>query len=359
MGLDKRTLLIVSDAWHPQVNGVVRSLNRMADMGDDFGFKTVVMHPAQFKTIALPSYREIRLSVSRYRTICRHIEAIGPDCVHIATEGSLGWRARAWCKANKHTFTTSYHTQFPDYIAARVPVRRKWIYSILRKFHGSGSACLVPTQNVQNELEARGFLNVVRWCRGVDAKQFRPNSDLRPSLKPDSKNVSTDPRLLYVGRLAVEKNIEAFLKLNIAGEKIIVGDGPARVALERNYPEATFLGKLEGKALADIYSSCEVFVFPSLTDTFGIVLLEALASGVPVAAFPVTGPIDVVGPTVQQGDVFGHEIAALDDDLAVAITNALRLSPEKCRAFAKTQSWEASAAQFYGHIRRVNSQGFQ
>lgn len=345
---DQRTLLIVSDAWHPQVNGVVRSLNRMVDMGSGFGFETRVMHPAQFKTVALPSYPEIRLSISRFKTVAKKIEDIAPDCIHIATEGSLGWQARRWCNANHQTFTTSYHTQFPDYIAARLPVRPGWIYPILRKFHGSGSACLVPTQNVQNELEAKGFKNVVRWSRGVDAKQFKPN--------PDLKNTSSVPRLLYVGRLAVEKNVEAFLQLDVSGEKVIVGDGPAKAALARKYPQATFLGQLEGQALADIYASCDVFVFPSRTDTFGIVLLEALACGVPVAAFPVTGPVDVVGPNVQQGGVRGDEVAILGDNLAVAIEKALTLSSSKCRAFAEAQSWEASAAQFYGHIRSVNSE---
>lgn len=344
---DKLKLLIVSDAWHPQVNGVVRSLNRMVDMGGTFGFRVCVMHPGLFKTVALPSYSEIRLSVSRSKTIYNKIDGIAPHCIHIATEGSLGWQARRWCIAHNRAFTTSYHTQFPDYIAARLPVRPGWIYSLLRKFHGSGDACLVPTQNVQNELESKGFENVVRWSRGVDANQFQPN--------PTLKNTSTVPRLLYVGRLAVEKNVEAFLKLDVPGEKIVVGDGPAKSALERQFPNAKFLGKLEGQALADIYASCDVFVFPSRTDTFGIVLLEALACGIPVAAYPVTGPIDVVGPTVEQGGILGKDVANLNEDLGVAIANALKLSRSKCRTFAEAQSWEASATQFYGHIRRVNS----
>lgn len=348
MGYGIRTLLVVTDAWHPQVNGVVRSLNRMVDLGSSYGFKTIVMHPAQFKTIALPNYSEIRLSISRYKTVAQHIENIAPDCIHIATEGTLGWQARRWCKANKFTFTTSYHTQFPDYVAARFPVSREWIYPLLRKFHSSGSACLVPTQNVQDELESKGFKSVVRWSRGVDAKQFKPNTRL--------KNNLGCPRLLYVGRLAVEKNIEAFLKLNVVGDKVIVGDGPAKFELERKFPEATFLGKLEGQELVDLYSSCDVFVFPSRTDTFGIVLLEALACGLPVAAYPVTGPIDVVGPSIQQGCVFGCEVAVLDENLADAIVRARMLSSIKCRKYAEAQSWEVSAAQFYGHILNVNSE---
>lgn len=276
----------------------------------------------------------------------RKIESIDLDCIHIAIEGPLGWQERRWCKANQRVFTTSYHTQFPDYAAARFPVRGDWVYRLMRKFHGSGSACLVPTRNVQKDLESKGFVNVVRWSRGVDAKQFGPN--------PDLKNTLDCPRLLYVGRLAIEKNIEAFLKLNVMGDKLVVGDGPARAKLERSYPKATFLDKLEGQKLNYIYASCDVFVFPSRTDTFGIVLLEALASGVPVAAYPVTGSIDVVGPTIQQGGVFGREVAVLSKDLGHAAVRARKLSPAKCRTFAEAQSWEVSGVQFYGHILRVN-----
>lgn len=348
MDQTKRVLLIVTDAWHPQVNGVVRSLSRMVDMCAEFGFTTVVMHPAQFKTVALPSYPEIRLSISRHRTVSRHIEQLSPDCIHIATEGALGWQARRWCKANKHPFTTSYHTQFPNYIAARLPVRPNWIYPILRKFHASGRSCLVPTQSVQNELASKGFQNVVRWSRGVDTEQFKPNLALKSS--------EITPRFLYVGRIAVEKNIEAFLQLDIPGEKMVVGDGPAKARLENIYTDATFLGKLEGQALADIYASCDVFVFPSRTDTFGIVLLEALASGLPVAAFPVTGPVDVLGPSVFHNGIAGSQVAVLDNDLGNAVTKAQTLSPADCRLFAEAQSWQVSAAQFYSHIIRVNAQ---
>lgn len=336
-------LLIVSDAWHPQVNGVVRSLTRMVAMAEKHGFAAKVLGPGDMKTIALPGYSEIRLSCSRFRTIARHIEAFDPDFVHIATEGPLGWQARRWCLANNMAFTTSYHTQFPDYLAARLPVRSNWIYPLLRRFHAPGRLCLVPTQTVEQGLKRQGFTKLARWGRGVDANQFKPNL-----AKP---RAAGNPVFLYVGRLAVEKNLEAFLKLNLPGQKTVVGDGPLRSLLENRYPECRFLGKQEGDKLSAIYAGADVFVFPSKTDTFGIVLLEALASGVPIAAFPVTGPIDVVGPNITQNSITGEKVAVLSDDLKEACVKALALDRSDCRAFALAQSWQASAAQFFGHIR--------
>ena len=336
-------LLIVSDAWHPQVNGVVRSLTRMVAMAGEHGFVARVLGPAEMKTVALPGYSEIRLSCIRFQTIARHIEAVDPDFVHIATEGPLGWQARRWCLANNMAFTTSYHTQFPDYLAARLPVRSTWIYPLLRRFHAPGRLCLVPTETVEQSLKQQGFTKLVRWGRGVDAEQF----------KPDLARVrhKENPVFLYVGRLAVEKNLEAFLKLDLPGQKIVVGDGPLRSYLESRYSECRFLGKLEGDRLSAIYAGADVFVFPSKTDTFGIVLLESLASGVPIAAFPVTGPIDVVGPNITQNGISGQKVAVLSDDLREACVQALALGRSDCRTFALAQSWQASAAQFFGHIR--------
>lgn len=338
-------LLIVSDAWHPQVNGVVRSLTRMVAMADDFGFSARVLGPGEMKTVALPGYSEIRLSCSRFRRIARQIEAYEPDFMHIATEGPLGWQARRWCLARGMAFTTSYHTQFPDYLAARLPVRSNWIYPVLRRFHSAGRLCLVPTANVEQELRRQGFTNLARWGRGVDAEQFQP------AITTPGTKTSDTPVFLYVGRVAVEKNLEAFLSLELPGQKIIVGDGPLKANLEARYPDCRFLGKLEGAELSAVYKTADVFVFPSKTDTFGIVLLEALASGVPVAGFPVTGPIDVVGPGVLQNGVPGEKVAVLSDDLKMACLKALELSPKDCRTFALAQSWQASAAQFYGHIQ--------
>lgn len=336
-------LLIVSDAWHPQVNGVVRSLTRMVEMAGHFGFVAKVLSPGDMKTVALPGYSEIRLSYSRLPTITRHIEAFAPDFVHIATEGPLGWQARRWCLSQKMAFTTSYHTQFPDYLAARLPVRSNWIYPVLRRFHAPGRLCLVPTPTVEQELRQHGFERLARWGRGVDARQFRPGSNkTRPPRYP---------RYLYVGRVAVEKNIEAFLNLDLPGQKTIVGDGPLLSHLRCKYPQCQFLGKLEGDRLAAVYAGSDVFVFPSRTDTFGIVLLEALASGIPIAAYPVTGPIDVVGPHIAKNHISGAKVAVLNEDLNSACLKALSLNGRDCRTFALAQSWQASAAQFYGHIQ--------
>ncbi len=336
-------LLIVSDAWHPQVNGVVRSLTRMVAMAEKHEFAAKVLGPGDMKTVALPGYPEIRLSCSRFQTIARHIEAFNPDYIHIATEGPLGWQGRRWCLANNMSFTTSYHTQFPDYLAARLPVRSSWIYPLLRRFHAPGRLCLVPTKTVEQGLKQQGFTRLARWGRGVDAEQFKP--DLGRARQKET------PIFLYVGRLAVEKNLEAFLKLDLPGQKIVVGDGPLRSYLESRYPACQFLGKLEGDSLSTVYSDADVFVFPSKTDTFGIVLLEALASGLPIAAFPVTGPIDVVGPDIMQNGISGQKVAVLSDDLGEACMKALALGRSDCRTFALAQSWQASAAQFFGHIR--------
>lgn len=342
-GRSLQRLLIISDAWHPQVNGVVRSLTRMVEMAGEQGFTAKVLGPGEMKTIALPGYSEIRLSYSRLQTISRYIEAYDPDYIHIATEGPLGWQARRWCLARGIGFTTSYHTQFPEYFAARFPVRSSWIYPLLRQFHAPGRLCLVPTYCVEQELKSRGFEKLARWGRGVDSEQFKPS--------PHKAQAGTSPRFLYVGRVSIEKNIEAFLQLDLPGQKIVVGDGPMRAHLQNKYPDCQFMGKLEGKQLAAVYADADVFVFPSKTDTFGIVLLEALASGVPIAAHPVTGPIDVVGPQIVQNGIYGANVAVLDHNLKNACLGALSLNRGDCRNFALSQSWQASASQFYGHIQ--------
>jgi glycosyltransferase involved in cell wall biosynthesis len=332
-------VMIATDAWRPQINGVVRSLERMAEAGPDFGVTTKMLTPEGFRQIGLPSYPDIRIALATRRALARRIAEFGPDHIHIATEGPIGWLTRAVCLAQKRPFTTSYHTRFPQYVAARWPIPESWSYRFLRRFHGPAAAVMVSTASVETELREHGFQNIVRWGRGVDLGLFHP--------RPESVLDLPRPIFLSVGRVAVEKNLDAFLSLRLPGSKVVVGDGPARADLQRAYPDVTFLGTREGEDLAAIYASSDVFVFPSLTDTFGIVLLEAAASGLPVAAFPVQGPSDVFA---------GSGAAVLDSDLRGAALAALRIPREACLELAAGYSWQRSAAQFYGHIRQVAQQ---
>lgn len=329
-------LTIATDAWKPQINGVVRSLERMVEAGPEFGFEARMLTPEGFRQIALPSYPDIRIALATQRAIARRIAEDRPDHIHIATEGPIGWLTRAVCLAQKRPFTTSYHTRFPQYVAARWPIPESWSYRFLRRFHGPAAAVMVSTASVEAELRQHGFEKIVRWGRGVDLRQFHP--------RPTSALDLPRPIFLSVGRVAVEKNLDAFLSLRLPGSKVVVGDGPARADLQRAYPDVTFLGTREGEDLASIYASCDVFVFPSLTDTFGIVLLEAAASGLPVAAFPVQGPRDVFADSGA---------AVLSEDLRAAALAALRISRETCLELAAAHSWRRSAEQFYGHIARV------
>lgn len=329
-------VLVATDAWRPQVNGVVRSLEQMIQAAPALGITAQALTPEGFHQVGLPSYPDIRLALATRRMLAARIADFAPDHIHIATEGPIGWLTRAVCLAQKRPFTTSYHTRFPQYIAARWPIPESWSYRLLRRFHGPAAAVMVSTATVEEELRQHGFEKLVRWGRGVDLSLFHP--------RPQSLLDLPRPIFLYVGRVAVEKNVEAFLSLKLPGSKVVVGDGPARADLERAFPEARFLGLKEGEELAGIYASSDVFVFPSLTDTFGIVLLEAAASGLPVAAFPVQGPRDVFA---------GSAAAVLDEDLRSAAMQALRVPREACLELAARHSWAASAAQFYGHIRRV------
>lgn len=279
----------------------------------------------------MPSYPDLRLALPWPSAIARLIEAAQPDSIHIATEGPIGLLTRRYCRAHRLPFTTSFHTRFPEYISARLPIPESWIWAALRWFHGPSEAVMAATPALASELRARGFRNVVLWPRGVDTGHFHPRAvDLG----------LPRPVFLCVGRVAVEKNLEAFLDLDLPGTKLIVGDGPARAALARKYPRAVFLGARQGEELAEVYAGADVFVFPSKTDTFGLVLLEALASGLPVAAFPVTGPRDVIGTA---------PVGSLHDDLQVACLAALAISPRSCLAFAANHSWEASARAFVDH----------
>jgi glycosyltransferase involved in cell wall biosynthesis len=331
-------LLIATDAWHPQINGVVRSLEHMAFEASHFDAEVVFLTPERFRSFPMPTYGEIRLSLATPRAAARHMAAVEPSHVHIATEGPIGFAARRACLSDGRSFTTSYHTRFPEYVSARAPVPKRWSYAVLRRFHNAGRGVMVSTPSLERELRVRGFERIMRWTRGVDTELFR--------LYPTSALDLPRPISLFVGRLAVEKNVEAFLHLDLPGTKVVVGDGPARVDLERAHPDTRFLGALSGEPLAAVYASSDVFVFPSLTDTFGIVLLEALASGLPVAAFPVTGPLDVVGAS---------GCGVLDWDLGRAVLGALQVPKERCRAYGETFTWTESARQFFANVRAAQA----
>jgi glycosyltransferase involved in cell wall biosynthesis len=322
-------LALVTDAWHPQTNGVVRTLATTVEHLRSEGVTVDVISPADFRTVPCPTYPEIRLAMLPGRRLCRRLDAFAPDAVHIATEGPLGFAARRWCLRHRHAFTTAYHTQFPEYLRARAPIPRTLSYAVLRWFHGAARRTLVATPSMRRQLEQRGFSHVTCWSRGVDAELFRP--------RPKDFLALPRPVWLYLGRVAVEKGIDDFLRLDLPGTKLVVGDGPARARLQQQYPEVRFVGFRHGEELARHVAASDVFVFPSRTDTFGLVLLEAMACGLPVAAYPVTGPIDVVIDGVT---------GVLEEDLRSAALRCLRLDPAACRAHALQFSWEACTRQF-------------
>ena len=329
-----RKLLIFTDAWAPQVNGVVRTLETLGQDLRLLGWEVRYATPQDHSTLPLPTYPEIRLALFPRRRLARAIEQFAPDAIHIATEGTIGLGARAVCLAQNLPFTTSFHTRFPEYVHARFPfISTDTVYRFLRWFHSPATAIMVATPSLKSELEANGFENLRIWTRGVDVDHFRP--------VPDAAMPFARPIWLYVGRIAVEKNVEAFLKLDLPGTKVVIGEGPARLSLARAFPDAKFLGAKSGEDLVRAYSASDVFVFPSLTDTFGLVMLEALACGVPVAAFPVQGPRDVIGDA---------PIAALDSDLRRACLRALEIPRAEARAFALTRSWRACTDQFLSNL---------
>ncbi len=333
-------VLVATDAWRPQVNGVVRTLNSLARAAATLGVTIDFLSPDGFSSVPVPTYPGLRLAVPRRRRIAERIEQAKPDAIHIATEGPIGFAVRSYCRKHGRPFTTSYTTRFPEYISARSPVPQAWIYAVLRWFHSAAAVTMVATPSLMAELGGRGFGNLGMWTRGVDVDLFRPDRAIDLGLPR--------PIFMTMGRVAVEKNIDAFLSLDLPGTKVVIGTGPQEAELRRSYPDAKFLGLLDNGILAAHLAAADVFVFPSLTDTFGIVQLEALASGVPIAAFPVTGPRDVVG---------SNPIGVLHEDLRVACMEALRISRDACRSFALGYSWENSARQFVGHIRKVATGG--
>src|SRR5438552_6575760 len=330
-------ILVATDAWHPQVNGVVRTLTAMAEAARGFGVEVSFLTPQSFRTIAMPSYPGLRLALPYPAKIARLIAAAKPDSIHIATEGPIGLLVRRYCRKRGLPFTTSFHTRFPEYVSARSPVPESWVWRALRAFHRPSQAVMAATPALAAGLRMHGFRNVVLWSRGVDTSLFHPRSaDLCLPM----------PVFLSVGRLAVEKNLEAFLDLDLPGTKLVVGDGPALTALQRKYPDAVFLGARHGEELAEIYAASDIFVFPSKTDTLGLVLLEALAGGLPVAAFPVTGPRDVIGPA---------PVGVLDEDLRAACLAALEISPQACVDFAAQHTWEASTRAFVENMADIHA----
>ncbi len=307
-------------------------------MGRGHTVKTLA--PSDFRSIPCPTYPEIRLAVLPARRLARLIEAFRPQAIHIATEGPLGIAAQRYCVRRGLPFTTSFHTRFPEYLKARFGIPESWTYRLMRDFHAAASAVMVATESLETELRARGFGTLKRWGRGVDTSLFHPSEHTHPALASLPR-----PIFMNVGRVAVEKNLAAFLDLDLPGSKVIVGDGPEYVEMRRRYPHVTFMGALSGESLAQSYASAHVFVFPSITDTFGLVVLEALASGVPVAAFPVAGPRDVLA-----GQDSAHPVGVLSDDLKAAALAALSLNPADCRAYALAHSWERSVDQFLSNL---------
>jgi glycosyltransferase involved in cell wall biosynthesis len=328
-------ILLATDAWEPQVNGVVRTLTRTVAECRAMGHDVEVIQPDLFKTVPCPTYPEIRLALGAYDEMQERFKAFEPEAVHIATEGPIGLSARRVCLEWKLPFTTSYHTKFPEYVSARFPVPVSVGYAYMRWFHKSSGRLMVATPSMRDELAKHGFRNISPWSRGVDTELFRPD------LKPIYEGLER-PIWLNVGRVAVEKNIEAFLKLDLPGTKVIVGDGPAREELSKKYPKAVFAGAAFGDELARRFSDADAFVFPSLTDTFGLVILESMACGTPVAAYPAPGPIDIIP---------GSGAGAVDEDLRAACLACLELDRRDVRAYAEKFSWRASAEEFVRNLQ--------
>ncbi len=338
MGETTLKILVATDAWRPQINGVVRTLEALqlntASAGHDIAFLT----PEGFRSFELPTYPGLRLALPGAAEIGRRIEAIAPDAIHLATEGPIGFSVRRYCLSRRLPFTTSFTTRFAEYASARFPVPVSWGYAVMRRFHGPASATMVSTPSLMQELTDRGFEHLRMWSRGVDTELFNPTRAIALDL----------PRPIFtsVGRIAVEKNLDAFLSLDLPGTKMVIGHGPQETELRQRYPDAKFMGAMSGHALAAHMAASDVFVFPSKTDTFGIVQLEALASGVPVAAYPVTGPRDVIGDA---------PVGALDEDLKIACLKALASTRADCRAHALRYSWANSAGQFVSNLRPIRT----
>jgi glycosyltransferase involved in cell wall biosynthesis len=334
-------IVVATDAWHPQVNGVVRSLSMTVDCLHRMGHKVEVIEPGRFRTVPCPTYPEIRLSLWCRRAVARMLDRERPDSVHISTEGPIGWAARAWCLRNERHFTTAFHTRFPDYVSIRTGIPAEWIWKIMRRFHGAAERTFTATVTLAEELHKHGLEHTHHWPRGVDLDQFNPEVGPHPAMKNLQR-----PILLNVGRVAPEKNIGAFLDLDVSGTKVVVGGGPALEKLKAAYPDVVFLGPKHGPELASTYAAADVFVFPSRTDTFGLVNIEAMACGLPVAAYPVAGPIDILG--IDGRGVHGgtRPIGAVDEDLAEAVSRALEADRAAASDEAQLYSWARCTERF-------------
>jgi glycosyltransferase involved in cell wall biosynthesis len=327
------SILIATDAWYPQVNGVVRTLTSLEKACNRLGVDIRFLTPEGFPSLPVPTYPGLRVAIPGRKAVARRIGEAAPEAIHIATEGPIGWIARAYCRQHNLAFTTSYATRFPEYVSLRTGLPESFGYRVMRHFHSAAAGTMVATKSLREELAARGFKRLSAWTRGVDTELFNPNYPVPLDLPR--------PIFMSVGRVAVEKNLEAFLSLDLPGSKVVIGVGPQLEELKARFPRTVFLGEKTGGDLASHIAAADVFVFPSLTDTFGVVQLEALACGVPIAAFPVTGPLDVVAD---------RPIGALDRDLARASLRALDVSRDLCRDFALTHSWENCARQFINNL---------
>jgi glycosyltransferase involved in cell wall biosynthesis len=341
-------IAIVTDAWYPQVNGVVRTLAATVAELDRRGYEVELVTPQRFLTVPMPGYSSIRLALAPRYNVRKMLDAFAPDIVHISTEGPIGWSARAWCKVRGVPFTSAFHTRFPDYVAVRTGISAERFWPIMRRFHQPSQAVMVATGSLERELNARGIDRTVPWSRGIDRWLFRPDGEGHPDLAGLPR-----PILLNVGRVAAEKNLEAFLDAQVPGTKVVVGDGPALETLRQRYPDAVFTGAMAGEELASAYRAADCFVFPSMTDTFGLVIIEALACGLPVAAYPVAGPLDILG---EHGRGLDGEmpatIGALDGDLSAAIEKALRLDRQAAAVYGARFTWENATDQFVEAVCR-------
>lgn len=334
-------IALATDAWRPQVNGVVRALYSTVDRLRERGHEVVVIEPGAFRTIRCPTYPEIRLALKCSGRVARTLDEQQLDAIHVATEGPIGWAARAWCIRHRRPFTTSFHTRFPDYVSVRSGIPADWIWPIIRRFHVRAERVFAVTASLGAELERRSVGRAHRWPLGVDLAQFNPSVAPHARLKDLPR-----PILLNVGRVAVEKNIEAFLDCPVPGSKVVVGDGPALQKLKNRYPDVSFLGAKHGAELASAYVAADVFVFPSRTDTFGLVNIEALACGVPIAAYRESGPMDILGPDGRGVHNGSRRIGALDDDLERAIRLALTADPVAAAEEARHYDWERCTDRF-------------